>query len=382
MLRPKFISLDNSSWVAITRGEDSADRILATFATGLVVPFFTSLHLWEFFQHADDSLFSRRIDLLRRLPFVAFPRCIYGSDSPGNIIDLEELEMACLRDSPTSTCEEIVSATQPHVPAGFCSGAQFCTANEERWRIQRIVLPEMHAESIEIASLAHFPIPGVNLRDRVPLDASNLKTKTPGEVAEFYGGAFDWLVDKLKKDGDPRINGAQNRFRSAESAAARFLKEAHDDAVATLDKPGDILENLLAESGVDRARLPNRPTIEDVGYEFQFIGHLKIHERRLKLPPGTLKQIARQENVPSWLVWREVDRAVKRLQKAEGSSLFDKMIVPFGLYLDGLEVDKRTMDCVRQAFRTHPLFSRLQPRIFRKGNLSDVARKLESLVSS
>ncbi len=159
------------------------------------------------------------------------------------------------------------------------------------------------------------------------------------------------------------------------------MKEAYEELVPLLEKPGDVLDNILEMCGVERSRLPHKPTIADIGYEAHFVGTLKIHERRLKLRPGTLHQFVRQDNVPSWVVWREVDRAVKRLAKAEGSSLNDKMILPFALYVDALEVDKRIMDCVRQSAPRSALVQQIQPRIFRRKKLADLITKLESLVA-
>lgn len=380
VLCPQFFSLDTSSWGALARNECSErKRVLEALAKGAVIPFFTSMHLWELFQHEDERVFEQRLDFIRRLPFVAYLRCIYGTRSPGGILELHEAEMSCLRTSPLLNPDEVICQTRSTVTAGFCSGADFCSENENQWRIQRTVFPHMSANSAEIASVAHFPLPGVNLKEKVPPNSAGIEPKTKEEIAQFYGEGYEWLVEKLKADGDPRLNEAGKRIRTPEKAAAKFVKEAYDDAVAVLEKPGDLLENLLIASGVERSRLPKNPTIEDVGREAHFIGMLKIHERRLKLPQSTLKQIVRQENVPSWVVRREVDTAVKRLQKAEGSSLMDKFMLPFALYLDAMEVDKRIMDCVRQAAREHPLLSRVKSRIFRKRNLGDVAQKLEEL---
>lgn len=88
----------------------------------------------------------------------------------------------------------------------------------------------------------------------------------------------------------------------------------------------------------------------------------------------------RQEQVPSWIVWREVDRAMKRLQKAEASSLADKWMVPFALYVDGFEADKRVCHCIRDALPSHSLLKTVHDHVFRRRNLEDLGEKLEALV--
>jgi glutathione S-transferase len=142
------------------------------------------------------------------------------------------------------------------------------------------------------------------------------------------------------------------------------------------------LEKMLAQAGVERSRLPDNPTIDDAGYEGTFIGHFSVHERRLGLPAGTLKQFVRQEQMPSWIVWREVDRKMKRLSKAEGSSLADGWMVPFALYLDRVEADKRVCHCMREALESHPLVKAAYARVFRRKSFEDLTGQLEALAAA
>src|SRR5439155_24616285 len=69
------------------------------------------------------------------------------------------------------------------------------------------------------------------------------------------------------------------------------------------------------------------------------------------------------------------------LKKAEGSSLNDAMIVPFALYIDAVEVDKRVFHCVQQRRSRHPLMDRVVARLFCSKGLRDLASKLETMAA-
>lgn len=69
--------------------------------------------------------------------------------------------------------------------------------------------------------------------------------------------------------------------------------------------------------------------------------------------------------VPSWIVWRELDRVVRSYGKADDGNLTDLMLAPLALYLEKVQVDGRTFDCARRAKKANPLLSYLQARMFR-----------------
>jgi hypothetical protein len=81
------------------------------------------------------------------------------------------------------------------------------------------------------------------------------------------------------------------------------------------------------------------------------------------------------------MVWRQTNQAMKTLKRAEGSSINDEMIVPFALYVDAVEVDKRVFHCVQQRRSRHPLMDKAASRLFCSRGLSDLATRLEKLAT-
>lgn len=136
----------------------------------------------------------------------------------------------------------------------------------------RTLAPAVNADPPEAASLAQFTLPDVNLKAKIPASSDDLEFRTAEEVRDFFANRFDWLVNKLKTDGDPRL-------KDPESVAVKFLKEIVEDMDPLLSVPGDVLEKLLSHAGVERSRLPKNPTVEDGGYESTFVGQFCVHER-------------------------------------------------------------------------------------------------------
>ncbi len=105
------------------------------------------------------------------------------------------------------------------------------------------------------------------------------------------------------------------------------------------------------------------PTNDDVGYEGIFVKQQEVIAEQLLQNKEELIARVRKEVVPSWVVWQEVDRRIKKLPKAESGNVNDKHMVGFGPYVDVINVDKRIADALRQASRKHSLLKLIYDRV-------------------
>lgn len=379
IIRPKLLCLDTSSWSRLARESATspyAQNVLSALGTGRLVPFFTSSHLEELAQHENDEEFEKRLSLLRSLPFVGFFKICSQIEQVGNPIEVREFEMRAVVERSATNHAQVVELVQPEVTNGFCSGNEFHSIHSQALSTYRKYFAKTRlTDAARNASLSHFPLPGYNPDEKLPMNSRGLRMRTKQEAGNYFGKQISWLARKLQSDGDLRADSSD----SSSQIAQHFLRETFEQSLPLFDMEGDPLENHLKIFGVQRERLPAKPTYGDVGYEAVFMKQIELHEDRLSLPRGTLARLIRKESLPSWVVWQEVDRAMKRLQKAEASSLNDKWMVPFSLYVDAMEVDKRVLDCVKQAAARHPLLKQVQSRLFRSRDLKDLSEKIDAL---
>lgn len=380
ILSPKLVALDTATW-GLLASENSEDvhRIFRTFESGVIIPFFTSIHLSELTQHGGDEVLKKRIQMLRRLLFVSYIKATDPGDIVGFLLDLHEREIQALLHEPTLSVDEVANRVRPKVADGFCSGSDLCNQLEDQWLSWRALFAkDVLRKNAETASITHFPLPGVNLDEKIPNLSEGIEIRSKEEAVRFFQDRIPWPVEKLKVDGDKYFRETPDE-EEAYRVAASFLQECYEDIVPLMDDPANFLEKLLEQAGVERGRLSENPTIGEVGEEATFMEYLKTHERRLNLPAGTIKNFVRREFLPSWIVRILVDQKIKKMQRAEGSSLNDKFMIPFAMYLDAFEADKRICDCVRRASKEHPFMATVNQRIFRRGSMTELAGRLEAL---
>ena len=288
--------------------------------------------------------------------------------------------MRVLLDWPDAPLDFIVNQVRPRLINGFTRGVEMYESNIEWWMFYRKNFASyMLASKADVASFCHFPTPNApNLDAPLPKSSKGLALRSKQAIAQLINESAGSLIQRLKEDGDRRLQ-TKERLRSAEEMTYELLNHVYESTSVLHEMEGDFFDNLLKSGGIERARLPPNPTYGDAIYEATFVPALGVHERRLNLPAGTLRQFVRQDRLPSWIVWRQTNQAMKTLKKAEGSSLNDAMIVPFALYIDAVEVDKRVFHCVQQRRSRHPLMDRVATHLFCSKGLRGLASELENL---
>ncbi len=377
MFSPKFVCLDSSTWGHLSkdRKKDShAQRIIPILNLGTLVPYFTWHHIEEICQHADDLIYENRVSLIHSLRFVAFPKQSRQIANVGNIIDLQSFEIMAMLHNPTLSFEQLTNIVRPNITNGFCSGREFCAANRSWWDIDRThFATQRQARNAQIASIVQFPMG--DKKTKISNSSEGLRLRSEADAKVQFAKMTGLLAMRLRNDGDQRLS-------DPEQLAADFMRQTYAEGLSMHSMEGDNFDRLLQLYRVDRSRLPKNFTMEDVGYEGIFRKILELHESWLSLPHNSLHTVLKQDMIPSWIVWREVDRAMKNFPKAAASNLNDKAIIPFALYVDGLECDKRVRDSVKQAMKRHRLLAMIEKKLLRRKNYADLMLQLEHIAAA
>ncbi len=359
IIGPKFVMLDTATiaQAAANPGDRSVKVLLAMLRSGDWIPYFTWHHLEELISHENADVFKRRADLLARLPHLAHLRQPGNAPCPymGSATDVRDYEITFLADHPGESHQEVVGAVWSYVRGGFCSGEEFIKANMDWWCIFRPYLAEVtRIRKEQVANTTHFPT--TDLKRRLPAKGQSPGPCSPEESAKRYAALARQLEQKIIECGDCRNVDPK-------AAASKLMREAYEDTLPLLKSGGDFIDEMMKRDGVSRDRLPPKPTVEDMCDEAVFVAQMGVHARRLLRPKDELLRLVRKEQIPSWLIWREVDRRLKQLPRAEVGNINDKHILAFGPYVEVVNVDKRIADLLRQAAHDHDLLSRVYERV-------------------
>jgi hypothetical protein len=371
---PKLVALDSSTLGNLAKDwktVPSAKRVLDILnGTGLSL-FLTWHHIEELINHENEEVYDQRCNFLGHLKFINF---LKDGDAIGNVgsrVELAELEIKGLLAAPNIPIPALIEQVRGSL-AGFIIGRDLVSHNQIWWDYYRKNLAKDRMKrTAEIASLTHFRQPARSPKFRPDLYRTTFPSREA--ILQHYKKTAQDLAAQMKTHGDVRVR------HNADRLAHELMKESYDEMVAVIKKGGSPRDVVITSYGVDESRLPPNATEDDVAFECIFLQNLRLHARRLLLPFEDIASVAYQDKMPSWIVWREINRLTPRLENAEAGNVNDQNIAAFGPYLDSLQVDKRTKHLVDQCRSKHPLLESLFGRLFTNTNYVKLATILEGI---
>lgn len=109
------------------------------------------------------------------------------------------------------------------------------------------------------------------------------------------------------------------------------------------------------------------------------IGELAVYAQRLKsateciVPPVELTIIdIPQDTLPSYVLERKLVSIQRKSERISGSDMGDSYIAPLIFYADGVEVDKRTNEYLKQVLRKEPEIASMVGKFFSSSDYSQI----------
>lgn len=346
MILPKVIAIDTYVYEKVAKDFYSRDsgrykRALSfiDFITNNgLIPFFSLHHLEEILQHENDMIVQDRLSFIRKFPAVAWLKSVNNSGIVGSILDIQGMELKRIIETPDIKIPDLISEVWKEL-IQYSSGEEFLDRFEDLlWQLRESYPFETQSKKIT-ASISHVVNDKTGKEKLEELKLSELRTF---EEAQSIGGLFrKSLESKLIKRGDKKLE-------KTKQVAADFVSEVMRKGAKMYENNDDSLyESFLQLFDVNLQEVNSDTTIEDLGYLATYKKKLKIVAESLGLEVDKVLSIP-QQALPSWVIWLELDKILKKQDCAEGSSITDKYMAILSLYVDILVVDKRFKEYFKQ----------------------------------
>lgn len=362
LAKPKIVVIDSATLGKVSRDYWNDDDFLRkkarTFITRLqnlgVFITFTATHIIELLRYKNEHVLQERLMFLRSIPFIAWLRPYDRSWLPGSIADLFLRELHVVLRNSTRNWRSIINEVRPDLwETGI--GSEIFVEDSELWiNIKRgaLLLHEKEKYTVSMARTDAGNIKNMKVSEFLSLP---LRTK---DSRDSYGNQFAQELNKqLCKHGDKRLNYKQK-------VAIDFVNETLQDVKSVDELGGDLIQNLLECCSVPNQFISPDMTLEEFGELAVYAERLKLASRDLRpsveftisdVPPDTL---------PSYVLQRKLVSIQRKAERVSGSDMGDSYIAPLLLYTDGVEVDKRTCEFLKQLSRKQPKLSTLMGRFF------------------
>lgn len=372
LITPKVISIDTSIFGDFARDYYSANEIRRSNARQLIqymsskglVPFISFHHIEEILQHRSDTVVFDRWSLLKRFPAIAWLNAYSDSNALGSILDIQTAEVKYLVDNGDSI-DNLIKYVK-HKLVNYSSGEWFVNQFEDAYcTLRESGQVDIQSKKI-IESLSFVQNKNVSKTKLSTLNSSRLKK--PEEVSEYFRSHRSHLTQELIEKGDKKL-------KKPSIVASEFIEDviAYSNPLYTNSQP--LYEKFIEHTGVSLDQINPKTTVSDLGYLAIFNSKMKMTLNELgwvkRKLPNTL-----ESDLPSWIIWRELDKLMKNENRAQGSNLIDKYVAAFSLYCDALVIDKRVHDYFRQLKPKLPTVSPFFSKIIKVSNYTEISQVL------
>ena len=370
LARPQFIVLDSATLGKASHDFWSSNSVLRdkarTFVTRLqdrgVYITITTTHVLELLGHGNDSVARNRLKFLQELPLIAWIRPYNRNWFPGSFLDLLLRELHAVVHDAKSGWRSIVEHVRTDLwETGL--GSEMFVDDDRLWSAVRKEAQRQVPSGQYVASISRT-------------DPGNINTLTIGEVKQlpkrpkakrdaFMRRFVETMNVQLQQHGDRRLNDSENVARTFTDGVIRDIDLAEAAG-------GDAIEQMLEYRGIPQDLVTDDMTVGDVGQLAVYIEQLKIITPELRPRAVVTVHDIPLETLPSYVLEHRLVTTQRKAIRVSGSDLGDGNIAPLVLYADGVEVDRRTHEYLKQVRRACPAIAGLMGQFFSSADYAEI----------
>lgn len=249
-------------------------------------------------------------------------------------------------------------------------GSDMFVERDDFWSLIRAQAREQHLSSRYVASVLRTDVCDVN--SMTLGEAKRLRRRPKSERLTYMRTFAAALKRQLEEHGDSRLS-------DPESIAVTFSKPRLQEIENYERDGGDPIESILRLSGIPANSIHDKLTIGEIGELAAYVRQLAIlSEQLVPRMPITARDVP-LETLPSLILEKRIAACQRKVTRVSGSNLGDAQIAPLLLYADAVELDKRTLEYLRQVKRSLPSLSGLMRRSFRAPDYSQLPELVNSV---
>lgn len=370
LARPQLIVLDSATlgkasrdyWSPDKALRDKARTFVARLRDGGVYVAFTFMHVLELLRHDDESVVRDRLKFLQRLPFIAWLRPYNRNWFPGALPDLVRRELHAVVHDRKCDWRTIVEQVRTDLwETG--TGSEMFVDNDLLWTTLRREA-QIHQQGEQyVASVARTDAGNIN--DLTVAETRQLPKRPKAERVAYLRRFVATMKSQLEQHGDRRL-------QDSHTAAADFASGLLKDIEMFEASGADPIERMLEYYGVPQDLVTDNMTVEDIGQLAVYIKQLTLLSKDLNPRTGVTVHDVPPETLPSYVVEHQLAKIQRKAVRVSGSDLGDGQIAPLVLYADGVEVDKRTCEYLKQVKRDCPAIAGLMGYFFKSADYAKI----------
>jgi hypothetical protein len=374
ILCTRFVAIDSSTLNKLAKDllgtdahlRDHAASILDSLHADNWIPVITLHHLSEMVQHADPTLAVERLRFLRRFPLLAYVKPMDGHRFPATIVDIAAREVRAVI-SGARTLNEVITKVRDDL-FNVATGEELISNHPDDVDMLRSQAIPQHDEQKIIASIARSDA-GKNRHTKLKTMMAGHQRTATGRL-QFAAKFQNRLKEQLMKHGDERLI-------NADAVASEFALSMLTRIKGVPENDPFVVQRLLGLSGLSLSDVDPEMTVEDLGFLVNHRANLDIISDVLKRGRLSVQEVP-QDLCPSWRLRREILRRQNAAARVKGSNLTDGYLLGLAFYADAIEVDKRTLDFVRQIALSDPEIAQYVKHCIKCSTYADLPARLRA----
>lgn len=347
LIKPVLVALDASTLGIVSRDfwcddgllRDKSRKFIKDLTQkGIYLSFCHSL-IEEILRHGNDHLVRDRLRFLGTLPMIAWVKPYDEEWYIGSSIDICAKELDAFLQCPKPEWRQITNTVRDSFWQTGTGNDMFGRHQEDFWlRMREEYLK--HADDarrcVSVTRVQH------GLSDMTLEETYKATPRPLNEYGDFSRQLMTSMYHQIRKHGDKRWNDGVSQF------IREFTESTIDEAKALSRNLEKFVLELADQEGIPHECIHPQMTVSEFGDIIVYAKRLKLFQKRIRHSSRFSVADVPIDSLPSYAFNRRLSAIQQKAERVSGSDMGDTENACLSLYCNKVQVDKRTIEYIRQ----------------------------------